>query len=259
MNLAAKTFLGAVTYFAGGPKQPWSTNEKGNTFYSYEQVFMKGKSDYLYQPMSEDGMLALFEGQRRHPDITTIFDGYGGKIGTVQPEATAFAHRKALASVQYVSQFNAAVAASRLSSLKEFHDGLRAYFSGHAYVNYPDLDLGERYGEAYWGENFARLKKIKAAFDPAGLLNPGKIVRASRMDDRALFRYPPGYAIQPLRTGLDWSAWNVQNDPVTETLSAPGSEAAWKRERRHPGLRRTWARSGGPLRSPRPHRHGEAG
>jgi Fe-S oxidoreductase len=66
-------------------------------------------------------------------------------------------------------------------------------------------------------------EEMKDLFDPAGLLNPGKIVRASKMDDRTLFRYRPGYAIEPLRTGLDWSAWNVQNDPVTETLSAPGT------------------------------------
>jgi len=28
-----------------------------------------------------------------------------------------------------------------------------------------------------------------------------------RMDDRALFRYPPGYAPQPLDEALDWGAW----------------------------------------------------
>ncbi len=66
-------------------------------------------------------------------------------------------------------------------------------------------------------------EEIKDLFDPAGLMNPGKIVRAGKMDDRTMFRYRPGYAMQPLRTGLDWSAWNVQNDPVTETLSAPGT------------------------------------
>jgi FAD/FMN-containing dehydrogenase/Fe-S oxidoreductase len=64
---------------------------------------------------------------------------------------------------------------------------------------------------------------IKDLFDPQGRLNPGKIVRAPRMDDRSLFRYPPGYAIAPLDTALDWSAWDVLNDPATERLTAPGT------------------------------------
>jgi Fe-S oxidoreductase len=54
-------------------------------------------------------------------------------------------------------------------------------------------------------------------------MNPGKIVRGTRMDDASLFRYPPGYAPRPLDTALDWSAWNVQADPVTEQTTAPGS------------------------------------
>ncbi len=66
-------------------------------------------------------------------------------------------------------------------------------------------------------------EEIKDLFDPAGLMNPGKIVRASRMDDASLFRFPPGYRTLPVATALDWSAWNVQNDPLTETVSAPGT------------------------------------
>ncbi len=64
---------------------------------------------------------------------------------------------------------------------------------------------------------------IKDAFDPQGLLNPGKIVRPNRMDDRTLFRFGPGYHGIDYKPALDWSAWNVQNDPLTEQLSAPGS------------------------------------
>jgi FAD/FMN-containing dehydrogenase/Fe-S oxidoreductase len=65
--------------------------------------------------------------------------------------------------------------------------------------------------------------EIKDAFDPDGLMNPGKIVRATKMDDRSLYRFKEGYAEQPLQTALDWSAWNVRADPVTEAVSAPGT------------------------------------
>ena len=65
--------------------------------------------------------------------------------------------------------------------------------------------------------------EIKGLFDPQNLLNPGKIVRPTKMDQRELFRYPPGYQSVALKTALDWSAWDVQNDPRTEALTAPGS------------------------------------
>jgi len=66
-------------------------------------------------------------------------------------------------------------------------------------------------------------EEVKDLFDPLGLMNPGKIVRATKMDDTRLFRYPPGHTAQPLATALDWSAWNVTADPVTEEVGAPGS------------------------------------
>jgi FAD/FMN-containing dehydrogenase/Fe-S oxidoreductase len=53
------------------------------------------------------------------------------------------------------------------------------------------------------------LEEIKDLFDPRGLMNPGKIVRGSKQDDRTLFRYKPGYAAQQLATALDWSEWNA--------------------------------------------------
>jgi Fe-S oxidoreductase len=71
-------------------------------------------------------------------------------------------------------------------------------------------------------------RAIKRELDPIGLFNPGKIVDPPRMDDPALWRFAPQGAPRPYRRipltpVLDWSAWNVQNDPVTEATSAPGS------------------------------------
>ncbi|HTE13900.1 MAG TPA: FAD-linked oxidase C-terminal domain-containing protein, partial [Burkholderiales bacterium] len=49
--------------------------------------------------------------------------------------------------------------------------------------------------------------EIKDIFDPKGLLNPGKIVRPSKQDDRSLFRFKPGYKTIPIKTALDWQEW----------------------------------------------------
>jgi FAD/FMN-containing dehydrogenase/Fe-S oxidoreductase len=78
-----------------------------------------------------------------------------------------------------------------------------------------DWQFGERLMGAF--------REVKDAFDPAGLMNPGKIVRATKMDDASLYRFKPGYAPAPLKTALDWSSWDVQNNPVTEEVSAPGT------------------------------------
>ncbi len=62
--------------------------------------------------------------------------------------------------------------------------------------------------EPMYGAEVARaFEAVKDEFDPGGLFNPGKIVRPPRMDDRSLFRYPAGYAAEPLETALDWSEW----------------------------------------------------
>ena len=63
---------------------------------------------------------------------------------------------------------------------------------------------------------------IKDLFDPDNRFNPGKIVRPTKMDDRALFRYAPTYRVIDYEPALDWSSWNVQNDPLTEALTEPG-------------------------------------
>ncbi len=67
------------------------------------------------------------------------------------------------------------------------------------------------------------LRDIKAELDPNNLLCPGRIVAPPRMDDASLMRFPPAYQVIPIRPALDWSAWNVQNDPRTEEISAPGT------------------------------------
>jgi FAD/FMN-containing dehydrogenase/Fe-S oxidoreductase len=74
----------------------------------------------------------------------------------------------------------------------------------------------------------AAFRAIKKELDPANLLNPGKIIDPPKMDDVELFRFAPPTAKKPYRRialtpVLDWQAWNVQADPVTEVTSAPGT------------------------------------
>ncbi len=71
-------------------------------------------------------------------------------------------------------------------------------------------------------------REIKRKLDPVGLFNPGRIIDPPRMDDASLFRFPSEDVPRPYRTEdlkpvLDWSDWNVQNNPSTEEISPPGT------------------------------------
>ncbi len=71
-------------------------------------------------------------------------------------------------------------------------------------------------------------RQIKQHFDPDNVFNPGKIIDPPKMDDVRLFRFAPPEAPRPyrritLKPVLDWSAWNVDANPVTERITAPGS------------------------------------
>src|SRR5512134_549626 len=66
-------------------------------------------------------------------------------------------------------------------------------------------------------------RAIKRHLDPENLFCPNRIVDPPKMDDAALFRFAPGYRTIELKPAFDWSAWNVQNDPATEAIGAPGS------------------------------------
>ena len=90
---------------------------------------------------------------------------------------------------------------------EECFEMVRGYRGSHS-GEHGDGIVRSEFHEAMFGSRLAgAFEEVKDAFDPAGLFNPGKIVRPERMDDRELFRYKPGYAPLPVETGLDWSEW----------------------------------------------------
>ncbi len=71
-------------------------------------------------------------------------------------------------------------------------------------------------------------RAIKRELDPSNLFSPGRIVDPPKMDDARLFRFAPAQSAKPYRrialaTALDWSAWNVRVDPLSERSEAPGT------------------------------------
>jgi len=84
---------------------------------------------------------------------------------------------------------------------------VREYKGSHSGEHGDGLVRSE-FHEAMFGSRMVRaFEEVKDAFDPQGLFNPGKIVRAPKMDDRSLFRFKPDYRPLPVETALDWSEW----------------------------------------------------
>ena len=85
---------------------------------------------------------------------------------------------------------------------------VREYKGSHS-GEHGDGIVRSEFNEPMFGSRIARaFEEVKDSFDPDALLNPGRVVRAPRMDDRTLFRYAPGYAADARVTpALDWSAY----------------------------------------------------
>lgn len=88
---------------------------------------------------------------------------------------------------------------------EETHEVVRRLGGTHS-GEHGDGILRSEFLEAMLGPRMTKAYgEVKRTFDPNGLMNPGKIVDPPRMDDRSLFRYPPGYSERPLPVVLDWS------------------------------------------------------
>ena len=63
------------------------------------------------------------------------------------------------------------------------------------------------FNEVMFGKKMAALfKQVKQMLDPQSILT-WQNYRLSKMDDRSLFRFAPGYKIDDFPTKLNWNAW----------------------------------------------------
>ena len=114
--------------------------------------------------------------------------------------------------------------AEKMRAIAEEAAAIVREYKGAFSGEHGDGIVRSEFHEQMFGMRLVRaFEAVKNRFDPSGLYNPGKIVGAPRMDDASLFRFPPTYRTIALDTGLDWTAWDVQNDPMTGALTAPGT------------------------------------
>ena len=84
---------------------------------------------------------------------------------------------------------------------------VRDYKGSHS-GEHGDGIVRSEFHEFMFGKRLVKaFEEVKDKFDPNGVFNPGKIVRAPKFDDRSKFRYGPDYRAQEIKAALDWSAW----------------------------------------------------
>jgi FAD/FMN-containing dehydrogenase len=101
----------------------------------------------------------------RQPGMVLLFDSLGGQVAEVGRAETAFAHRRALASVQIYSE--SATGGEAVIGLQQ---ALAPLVGTGAYVNYLNPDQTD-WATAYYGTNLPRLRKVIKKYDPTGVFS----------------------------------------------------------------------------------------
>ena len=97
---------------------------------------------------------------------------------------------------------------AKMRAIAEEAFGLVAEYKGSHSGEHGDGIVRSEFHEKMFGTKVTdAFLAVKNRFDPERRFNPNKIVEAPKMDDRTLFRYSPDYAVKPLKTAFDWSAW----------------------------------------------------
>ncbi len=91
---------------------------------------------------------------------------------------------------------------------EECFDMVLAYKGSHSGEHGDGLCRSEFHEKMFGKRMVDNFREVKHLFDPDNVLNPGKIVDPPAMDDRSLFRYPPGYHVPAMHTVLDWSSYS---------------------------------------------------
>ncbi|MEV0165910.1 FAD-binding oxidoreductase [Nonomuraea fuscirosea] len=150
----------------------------------------KNKAAYLRRSFTDRQLAAV------HRNLTAatgndrsglLLIGYGGQVRAVAPEATAVAQRDVvMKAVYYTTWADAADDASSLAWVRGFYRDVYARTGGvpvpgevddGSYINYPDVDLidpewntsGVPGRTLYYKDNYPRLQRIKARWDPRGV------------------------------------------------------------------------------------------
>ncbi len=163
-------------------------------------IMMSARGDAKAVSFIEDCAVPLEHLADYTDQITALFDRHGTR-------GTWYAHASVgCLHVRPILNLKDTQGLKTMRAIAEEACDLVKRFKGSHSGEHGDGISRSEFHERMFGSQLVRgFDAVKDSFDPTGLLNPGKIVRPYQMDDPALMRFAPGYAVtQPATTALDW-------------------------------------------------------
>lgn len=131
------------------------------------------KSTFLAD-LPQEAVDTLVDFTERRPSSRSSLDVWqlGGAVGRVSREETAYPHRDAPFLLGIEANWgDAADDAANIAWARELFAAMQPYaFDGALYVNFPgEVEEGDQLVRGAYGVNYARLARVKAAYDPGNL------------------------------------------------------------------------------------------
>jgi FAD/FMN-containing dehydrogenase len=129
-------------------------------------------SAWVEDSLPEKGIDAIhyFLEKAKGTESNFFFLNSGGAMNRVPPQNTAFFWRNTKYYLEWdASWIEKSDARKNIKLVELTREQLRPYITG-SYVNVPDLYL-RNYAQEYYGDNLARLREVKAKYDPENVFN----------------------------------------------------------------------------------------
>jgi FAD/FMN-containing dehydrogenase/Fe-S oxidoreductase len=181
---------------AAGQKAVWEVRASGLN------IMMSMKSEGKPVSFIEDCAVPLEHLADYTERLTAVFEKHGTKGTWYAHASVGCLHVRPVLNLKLEKDAKTmrAIAEEAFAMVKE-------YKGSHSGEHGDGLVRSEFHEKMYGRKTVEIFEEVKDRFDPGGLMNPGKIVRASPMNDRSLFRYKSDYRVAEFETALDWSAY----------------------------------------------------
>lgn len=163
-------------------------------------IMMSARGDAKAVSFIEDCAVPLEHLADYTDEITALFDRHGTRGTWYAHASVGCLHVRPILNLKDTRGLE-----SMRAIAEEACDLVKRFKGSHSGEHGDGISRSE-FHERMFGTKLVRgFEAVKDGFDPEGLLNPGKIVRPYKMDDPALMRFAPGYAVmQPTKTALNW-------------------------------------------------------
>jgi hypothetical protein len=161
----AKSYIDAMRYFAGCAKLSTAQCHlaKPGGAGTLERESFVASSRIVSAPIADPAKIANL--LRAYRGLDLLFDSLGGAVSALAPDATAFPHRNAIASVQVYKGCDAAGRSAATREVGEIQRALASIVGKGAYANYIDPNQAD-WATATYGGNLPKLQALAAKYDP---------------------------------------------------------------------------------------------